>query len=260
MARVLVILALVAPTWSGCSARAKQPPTPAREIRATDLLAAPVPRGERYYLLMFGSQSHPKMPRYTHSWATVVKVTDRGPGCAPHIENHTISWMPASLTIRPMSFRVEPGVNLDLHTSLREMLKHDETIAMWGPYEVWHGMYHRFLAQKSFLESGAIGYQCIDSVGEAAHTGCGCDCIHAITDMDPQFDRRRYPLSYYGIAASRHAVEQVLTRPIVIDAPRTHDWLIPALGLDCYPIRRECYRGKAVPFSPEALAAAAGCQ
>ena len=30
---------------------------------------------------------------------------------------------------------------------------------MWGPYEIWHGLYHRFVTQESFLASGRIGYQ-----------------------------------------------------------------------------------------------------
>jgi hypothetical protein len=72
--------------------------------------------------------------------------------------------------------------------------------------------------------------------------------------MDPQFDRNRYPLRYFGVDASRHAVRQILTRPVVIDAPKTHDWLIPALGLDQYCITREQYRGRVKSFTPEAIA------
>jgi hypothetical protein len=75
--------------------------------------------------------------------------------------------------------------------------------------------------------------------------------------MDPMFSRERYPLTYFGVAATRNIVRQVLTRPVVIDAPRTHDWLIPVLGLDHYPIKQAHYRGPAVPFSPEALRAVA---
>ncbi len=254
MRNAVFLCVLLIPAVSGCRSMIQKPNTPADNLSVADLLATPEPAGDRFFLIIFGSESHPKRPKYTHTWATVVRVADRGPGCAPACEASTISWMPATLKIRPWNFHIEPGANLDLDTSIQEMLKHNEKIVMWGPYEIWHGAYRRFMTQREFLQSGAIGYQCIDSVGEAARTGLGCDCIHAITDMDPQFDRRRYPLRYFGVDGSRHAVEQILTRPVVIDAPKTHDWLIPALGLDRYCITREQYRGAAVAFSAEALA------
>jgi len=251
-AAFLLVIAFMS---SGCATLAKKPPTPADDLSPAQLLAIPKPPNERYFLMVFGSQSKPKVAKYTHSWATVVKVTDMGPGVAPAIEPQTISWMPATLDIQSRSFRVEPGVNLDLHTSITEMLKHDEKIVMWGPYEIWHGAHHRFVTQKEFIDSGAIGYQCVDSIGEAARTGRGCDCIHAITDMDPLYSRGRYPLAYFGVSASRHAVRQIMSRGAVIDPDKTHDWLIPALCLDKYPLEREEYRGPKKSFCPEAIAA-----
>jgi hypothetical protein len=103
------------------------------------------------------------------------------------------------------------------------------------------------------MESGQVGYQCIDNIGEAARTGRGCDCIHSISDMDPMFDRQGYSLIYYGVPATRNIVKQIMIRPVIIDAPKTHDWLICALGLDRYPIRREFYSGEVVSFTPEAM-------
>ncbi len=241
----------------GCRSAPKRPPSPANQIRTTDLLALPTPPNERYYIVVFGSQSKPKQARYTHSWATAIKVTDNGPGTAPNVQADTISWMPATLSIRPLHFQPECGVNLDMHTSIREMLKNDEAIVMWGPYEIWHGGYTRFQVQRQFMASGQTGYQCIDAVGGAARNGTGCDCIHAITDMDPSFDRRNYSLRYFGIDGSRHAVEQILSRGVVINAPQTHDWLIAALQLDQYDIERECYRGPVKSFSVENIAAGA---
>jgi hypothetical protein len=88
----------------------------------------------------------------------------------------------------------------------------------------------------------------------------GCDCIHAISDMDPMLERRSYPLIYYGTSGTRHLVEQVMKRPVFIDPPHTHDWLIPQLDLDGYPITREFYSGEIVAYSPEAIQAAAAQQ
>ena len=97
--------------------------------------------------------------------------------------------------------------------------------------------------QKEYLESGAIGYQCIDDVGEAARKGNGCDCIHAITDQDPLFSRGRYPLRRFGNTASEFIVKEVWRRGLLIQPEQTHDWLNAVLGLDRYPIEHRRYQG-----------------
>src|SRR5690349_116884 len=90
--------ALLAVVPIACAALANQPNSPAKKYEYTDL-NDPAPTACRYYLLIFGSQSMPKQPRYTHTWVTFVRV---GPGSSgtPDIEQHTISWMPATLQIR----------------------------------------------------------------------------------------------------------------------------------------------------------------
>jgi len=236
----------------GCAASAVRPPSPATALRLEDFLSSPPPPNERYYVVLFGSQGTPKRAKYTHSWGTVIKATCTPDQAEPELDVHTISWMPATLDIHPLRFRVDPGVNLTLDFTLQEMLANNERVSMWGPYEIHHGLYHRFVTQRDFLESGQIGYQCIDTVGEAARCGNGSDCIHAMTDMDPFFDRDEYPLSRFGQSATRHVVRQIMTRPIVINPPCTHDWLICRLGLDKYPIVRRTYRGPVKPFSIEA--------
>src|SRR5262249_42781614 len=119
-------------------------------------------------------------------------------------------------------------------------------------YETWHGLYKRFMTQKAFLDSNAVGYQAVDTIGEAARKGNGCNCFHALSDMDPLFDRRQYPLRYFGDSATLNIVRQLQQRPVLIQPRRTHDWLIPALGLDRYPIVRRHYEGPYREFSPEA--------
>ena len=142
-------------------------------------------------------------------------------------------------------------MNLGLRVTIDEMLRHDEQVSVWGPYEIGPGLFFRFLIHKQFLESGRVGYQCIDSWGEAARLGSGCDCIHAITDIDPQFDRREYPLSRFGAAASRHVVRQLHERPIIIGPGRDHGWLLGALGLAGYPLVRQIHVGFVVENTPQ---------
>jgi len=247
---LLVVLVMAC----GCASFATKPPTPADDISPREAAAIEAPPGERYFILVFGSQSTPKRAKYTHSWATLVKVTGACDGPqAPAVEESTISWMPASLDIQPWSFRVEPGSNLGLHFTIEEMLRNKERVSVWGPYEIRGGLAYRFQIQKTFMDSGEVGYQCIDTIGEAARTGNGCDCIHAITDMDPLFSRARYPLSYFGDAASLNIVRQLQTRPLIVEPEADHGWLLPHLGLDKYPIERRHYKGRTVPYSPENL-------
>jgi hypothetical protein len=247
---VTVSMVLVLPL-AGCASTTNRPPSPARDIPVAELLT-PAPPNERFYVMVFGSQQIVRVPRFTHTWVTVVKVTTN-PGCADQIEEKTISWMPASLVIRPCSPSTEPGINLGLHETIAEMEKHHECVSMWGPYETWSGLWKRFVTQKEFLETGALAYQCSDSFGEAAREGNGSNCFHAVTDMDPEYDRLQYPLFFFGNAASRNIVRQISERPILIHPGQTHDWLIAALGLDKYSMVRRTYHGQTKEFSIEAL-------
>jgi hypothetical protein len=236
-------LALAALLPVGCAAVSAQPDTPAAKVTFRELNERPTPRGERFYGMVFGAESHPKLARFTHSWVTVVRVPAAAAGTDPVPEVHTISWMPATLSIHPLNPCVEPGVNLDLHTSIVDCLRKCERVSMWGPYEIPPGLYRKVLLQKEFIDSGAVGYQCIDTFGEAGLVGNGNNCIHAITDADAEYDRQAYPLAFFGDAASEHMLEQVVARGGVPDPTKTHDWLIPALKLDQYPIVRRAYQG-----------------
>jgi len=245
--QLLPVLLASAACLGGCAWRVHQPDTPARHFSYMEL-NQPAPPGERYYLLIFGAQSTPKIPRYTHTWVTVVRAREAGPGACPAIEHHSISWMPATLYIRTWWPCVEPGVNLSLHESIRMAEGYCERVSLWGPYEIPPGVYRKFLIQKDFIDSGAIGYQCIDSIGEAARTGDGGNCIHAVSDADAMFTRQAYPLSFFGDSASRNILRQLVLRGVIQDVETTHDWLLPALQLDQHPIVRRAYES---PWFPE---------
>jgi hypothetical protein len=235
---------------SGCSFFAKKTPTPAAQLDGKTLANTPVPEGEHYYLILFGSHNPLHQPKYSHTWGTLVKATTLKDNPEPSLEVHTISWLPTDLDINPTSLRVEPGTNVELHATIKNSLDTRQTIYMWGPYEVSYPLSVRFLTQKAFLESGAVGYQCTDTIGEAARLGNGCDCIHAITDMDPVYPRSRYPLTFYGRSATANLVRRIMHSPVTIDGPKTHDWILCRLGLNEYPIEKVKYRGRVIPYEP----------
>ncbi len=238
----------------GCATFAKPTPTPAAKLTREQLENPPQPPNEKYYAVVFGAQRVPyARPALTHTWATAVRATWQ-PGCAePTVEAFTISWLPATLVVNPRRYHVEPGRNLTLPETLAWAYGNGMSVDMWGPYELRTSVFRRFLIQKEFLESGAVGYQCVDTVGEAAREGNGCDCIHAISDLDPQFDRTRYPLVFYGKPASRRLVHEAARREAFVDPWTEHDWVIPAIGLDKYPITRrpQPYAGIRPPIDPD---------
>jgi hypothetical protein len=233
-----VLLLWVAPAWVGCVA--VRPPTPAVCVCAGDLETHPAPPGERYYCLVFSAQSVPKLPRYTHTWVTVVRATPREQGCPPELDVQTISWLPATLHIEPFDFCVEPGVNLDLYATLRVMQAQDMSVSLWGPFEMRRGLYRKFLMQQRFVESGRLAYQAFDAVGEAAWTGAGSNCIHAVTDADPAFGAG--PALAFGHDAASVMTAHLARGGGLLCPWQRHDWLIAAVGLDSYPIRFQTAR------------------
>lgn len=237
---VLLIVVVIVPAGSLAAREPVRPPTPATHLVLNDL-EEPAP-GEHFYVMIFSGQRLVKTARYTHCWATVVHETRRGTD-PTELQIHTISWMPATLQIRPASLHPERGANLGLIETVENVaLAHRERVSVWGPYECRPRFYVRFLVQKAFLESGQIGYQCIDDIGETARKGNGCDCIHAITDMDPEYGRARYPLSSFGESAGREIViKRLLQHNSLIHAETTHDWVLAAVGLEQYPMIRRQY-------------------
>lgn len=121
---LLGALALLA---AGGGLTAVRPPTPAASLNRAALDdAAP---GERFYSLVFASQSVPRRPAASHTWTTVVRAVEC-PGQTPALEVHTISWLPATLAIRPLRLGVEPGANLGLHETLLYAIANRERVSV----------------------------------------------------------------------------------------------------------------------------------
>lgn len=254
-----LLLVLCGVLACGCSLTAKKVPTPAAQLTGDDLARLPREPDDRYFIIFFGANDLPHRPEHCHTWATLVRVKAndvgrcgvRMPGCVdPTLDVWTISWLPVTGDINVRSRVVEPGRNYELHETMKFACDANAPVAYWGPYEVWHGFAHRFRIQKEFLDTGVVGYQANDVVGEAARLGNGCDCIHAVTDMDPVYPRWRYPLVWFGKPATTNLVRRFMHSPIWIGAPETHEWLLPRLGLDAYQLQKRQYTGRVEPYKP----------
>src|SRR5262245_52623636 len=195
--------------------------------------------GEDYYLLMFGSQSVPVIPSYTHTSATFVRVCWPGNGPCPvnaTLEAHTISWMPANLIIRPYALLPEPGHNFDLHQTLRWCQSNRMRISLWGPYRISPELYALALEQQADLESSAVRYKAVDS---GRDTGRVSNCIHAVANVITG-PRARFFLPGFGETASYVVLQSF--QPYILDRSTPYFWVSSAVGLDAYPIIYRDYR------------------
>jgi hypothetical protein len=206
---------------------------------ALALLLSPRPvRGnEWYFVLVFSSQSTPKLPRYTHTFATVVKVTADGRDPSQGaIESVTISWLPATLQLKALSLKPEPGVNLNLYETLHTAMSQGQRVTRWGPYQTDSALYEAALSQAARLAHGELGYRALDPLRQGAEY---TDCIHSVLDLDPRL-RRTYRPEFWlcGDEASARVVRDLIALGRIPWPGVTHDWLNARLGLDAYPIRQ----------------------
>jgi hypothetical protein len=192
---------------------------------------------ERYYVLVFGSQSHPKLLRYTHTWATFVRAVGEGDDPSGwDLYQHTISWLPQTLEVRVWNPFPEPGINLDLYQTLGAVAAHNERVTLWGPFVITPDIYEQSLRIYQIVQSGIPQYRAISTSSDLLIS----DCIHAVAAVDPIFGRDHYPLVRIGNPASRFIAREIVVRSIanrgIDQAAFDNSWLIPRLGLNCYSI------------------------
>jgi len=142
---------------------------------------------------------------------------------------------PPNLKVRALRLRAQQGVNLDLEATLAYVLQR-ERVSKWGPFEITQTLYDRALERKPELESGAVKYKAIDpNFGPRARYVS--DCIHGISDIDPDYGRFRYrETRRFGEAATHWIAYQFISRGQRINLEENLDWINHQLGLDNYPI------------------------
>lgn len=190
--------------------------------------------GVRCYMIIFGAQTHPKIPRFTHTFCTIVRVADPLPGCTDsRMEVYTISWLPRTMIIHPYRLHAEPGHNFTLEQTLRWCAQHRMDVSEWGPYAITEDYFGRVYREYARFENGEYLYRAIDG---RRRGDIASDCIHAVTDIDRHDQRSTYPVIRSGDAVTRKFVFILRQRGRLMDAPEDTFWLDAALGLHCYPI------------------------
>jgi hypothetical protein len=200
--------------------------------------AAGSARADAYYVVVFGAESKPQRPKYSHSWATFVRI----PGCeqcgptpaadSGPVEWFTISWLPCKVELTPNVPFSEPGRNIDLPTSLSIAYDHCEEVTAFGPYQIQKELYCRALHHKRLLESGEVRYKTIDTTYNPRRVS---NCIHALTSFNREHARVRIGRTNFGDVASYYVAETYV--PWMICEKQVHCWVADLLGLGGYPIK-----------------------
>jgi hypothetical protein len=204
--------------------------------------AAADPPGTRYYFLLFGGQSVPFKPRTGHTWATWVKATPTGAGPVM-LESFTISWLPPDGVVHPWRLRSSPGHNFTLDETLAIMARVNSQVSVWGPFEVDANRYALACQQAATLEAGGVRFRSFDSLGRNRAV---MHCVHAVTYADPAVSRYRQPVIRVGEPGTSRLAEKYLQNGALVGGATTHDWLIPALGLDRHGVIRRA-PGESIP-------------
>lgn len=184
----------------------------------------PSPAGHHYYVTIFGSEQNPLRFKRTHTFATITHLHETPDG--PVVENSTISWMPATLNIRPFALRPEPGVSLTQEESLRWAESKGLRTSVWGPFEIPERRYYLYMARKAELESGAIAYR---ATGAWAREQPVSNCGQSFSRVTTAGQYYRQPTPFPGEQGTSELVRRMVTyainpmieypevRPLVVD-------------------------------------------
>ncbi len=185
----------------------------------------------RYYFLLFAGESCPYRLRNGHTWATYVKATPTAGG-GTVVEPVTISWLPADGDVRPLALKPYAGRAWGLDETIRHYLCMPGRVVLWGPAEIDACRYERAAAMVRRLESGAVGFRSLDSITRRKDV---MHCVHAVTYADPVLESRIQPLLRPGSPGTERLSHMYLRAGGLVNPACSHDWLLPALGLDKYP-------------------------
>jgi hypothetical protein len=190
-----------------------------------------------YFVIVYGAQRRPiNQPRYTHTWATFVHLN----GCGPDPRTYqatffTISWLPATLEIKPGRLRPEQGRNLTHAETVAWCEQNCMEIAQFGPYQTRPELFELCLHRWGHLERGEFQYRATDVLNGRAWREV-CNCIYAVLDFDER-DPAIRPVTFgFGYRASAFVTRRL--QSWYSDGDREHHWVSEMIGAQTYPTVR----------------------
>lgn len=206
---------------------------------ALAVAAAPAFAQDRYFLVLYGAQGTPYRTSETHTWATVARVGPAG------VRADTISWLPATLHIRPLALRTEPGVDLPLADTFAWVAGWGGRVSVWGPFEIDGERYARLVARKAELDGGAVSYRALGSFSRAdpSVSNCGQSFTRPLPEVGWRYVQ---PTPLPGFNGTSLLAERLVRSGTIPDPGADHGWLLPLVGVDPAAVTRR-QPGERVP-------------
>lgn len=148
-------------------------------LLAAALAAPPAPPVCEYHLAVFASYREPFKPQDTHTFAAVVRVTTDPAAGARTTDMVSISWLPATLKIRGLVLKGEPGINHPLRDTIDWVKGAGLCVSAWGPFPVRPELYDLFCQRVNRLEGCIRGYKALD--GLYSHSRVS-NCVHGVSE------------------------------------------------------------------------------
>jgi len=190
---------------------------------------APALADESYYMIVFASQHPDNQPKYSHTFAAFLQVTE-GAGDKHMLETATISWLPATGNVEMVRLRPEPGKNFGLQETFDWAAKRQAPVSAFGPYRIKKELYESARRQVKKLASGAVLFKAAPLIRAEDAVS---NCIRAVCDLDIV----KEPLMT-GTARGEEASSLIvrLFRPWIIRAEPIPTWAAERLGLTKHKI------------------------
>jgi hypothetical protein len=200
------------------------------------LLASPpaLRAGDVYFMTVYGAQRPViNQPRYTHTWATFIRLS--GEGCELRqytAQAFTISWLPATLKVRPSAIHPEPGVNLTLQKTLEWCAANRMETKQLGPYQISQDLWNLAFRRFDQLESGGMQYRASD-LFNAGRSGGVCNCIYSVLDLEGRDPAFRPVTLGFGDLGSWFVARRLT--PYIVNRRVTYPWVSDMIGVRNFP-------------------------
>jgi len=157
-----------------------------------------------YFMTVFGSECHSLRLQRAHTFASFIKATGCGDDWDSYrLEVYTMSWLPRTGEVRVWCLVPEEGDNYSLQETLDWARVENAAVKKWGPFRIDEATWECALHRIGVLENDLLKYQAFDPFRRTSIT----NCIHAVSGVDRNDGRIRFPLIRVGCAASRHIAE-----------------------------------------------------
>jgi hypothetical protein len=193
---------------------------------AAFLFASGACAADEYYLTVFSCETVPFRGTKTHTFATVTRIPTAGV-----VETNCISWMPATLKVRPFTLLPEQGVNLTLAQTLDFCRQENLRVSVWGPYAIEPELFCLLRDQSNWLSSGNVKYKSTDNV---VPSFIAMNCYHAIWQVVAPLKKYAGPYTC-GDHAGGNTV-RIFSDWII--STQANDDMLKLVGVDQYPLVR----------------------